>query len=189
MGSRRSSLHCSLPRYMRTHTPTLYAHTHHGTCVNTHTRIHTVFLLVAAVAYTVAFRAPFPGAFLRIVLGAVIFDFGTLTDKIYVHSVCVLCVVCYVCLCICTCVCTYIRMRACVHVCVCMIYAHTYTHMHTCVRTYTRTYARTHNTPNTHNTHTHNTHTRTHTHRDSRVRDSDNNLDHCKQVPPRPRPT
>jgi len=35
-----------------------------------------VFLLVAAVAYTVAFRAPFPGAFLRIVLGAVIFDFG-----------------------------------------------------------------------------------------------------------------
>jgi uncharacterized integral membrane protein len=34
-----------------------------------------VFLLVAAVAYTVAFRAAFPGTFIRIVLGAVVFDF------------------------------------------------------------------------------------------------------------------
>ena len=34
-----------------------------------------IFLLVSAVAYTVAFRAPFPGTFLRIVLGAVLFDF------------------------------------------------------------------------------------------------------------------
>jgi len=35
-----------------------------------------VFLIVAAVAYTVAFRVPFPGTFLRIVLGVVVFDFG-----------------------------------------------------------------------------------------------------------------
>ena len=42
------------------------------------TMLSLFFLVVAAIAYTVAFRAPFPGTFLRLVLGQRTFVWGLL---------------------------------------------------------------------------------------------------------------